>query len=263
MIVQIIEAFKDRLELAGRFFGFSLECLVGSFVSLAQRPGAVFVQFERVALGSCALVAAAGASIGAVTWLQLHRLLVTYGIEATLPSVLAVAVLVETGPMLASLLVAGRLGAGLAAELGSMKLTEELDALSLLGAPVVPTLVAPRVIACTLAVPFLTVLIDTTAIAGGFLAESLAGTLSWQVFWTRSFEYIQLSVVVPATLKTAVFGALIGVVGCWTGLMAERSTEAVGRAATRGVVRSMLAVFVANVLMVPLIQLVTKLIGWE
>ena len=175
-------------------------------------------------------MAAAGASVGLVTWLQLRRLMAEYGFKkANLPSVLAAAVLVETGPILASLLVAGRLGAGLAAELGSMSLTEEVDALAVLGAPVVPTLVGPRVVACLLAVPLLTVVIDASALFGGLVAELAAGTLSAQVYWRQVPNFLRLPDVIPATLKTAVFGAVIGLIGCWTGLNAERLDRGVGR----------------------------------
>jgi phospholipid/cholesterol/gamma-HCH transport system permease protein len=248
--------------VAGEVVEYVLEAVGGAFASITRRPGAILEQFERVALGSVGLIAVAGLSIGLVTWLQLHRLLAAYGFEASLPGVLAVAVLVETGPILASLLVAGRLGAGLAAELGSMNLTEELDAITVLGAPPVPTLVGPRLVACTLATPLLAIVIDGAALAGGLLAELCAGNLSPAVYSRHAFEYIRLCDTIPATLKTAVFGAIVGLVGCWTGLHAERSTEAVGRAATRGVVRSMLAVFAADVALVPLIQTFVAAIGW-
>jgi phospholipid/cholesterol/gamma-HCH transport system permease protein len=253
----------DWLEGFGRFVDFALRAIAAMPRAAVARPREVARQFERVAWGSLPIVAVAGVSVGLVTWLQMRRLLVTYGVPEALPSVLAAAVLVETGPILASLLVAGRLGAGLAAELGSMALTEEIDAREVLGAPPIRTLVAPRAIACTLAVPLLTVLIDAAALLGGLVAELTGGTLSARAFLARSLDFLWLRDVVPSTLKTAIFGLLVGLIGCWTGLSAERSTESVGRAATRGVVRAMLAVFAANLVLVPLLQALVDLSGWR
>jgi len=246
----------------GRFLEFCVRVLVAVPWTLASRPSETLAQFERVAIQSLPIVLGAGLSVGLVTWFQTHRVLAAHGAEAALPSFLGVVILVEIGPMLASLLVASRMGAGLAAELGSMKLNEEIDALIVLGSNPYQGLVATRTIACAVAVPLLTVLIDTAALGGGLAAELTAGNLSASAYGNRVMDFLRLSDIIPATIKTALFGLLIGLVGCWTGLNAGRSSEAVGRAATSGVVRSILAVFAANALVVPLLQGVVEAAGW-
>ena len=133
----------------------------------------------------------------------------------------------------------------------------------MLGAPPIATLVAPRAIACMVAIPLLTILLDGFALAGGLIAEMAGGSLSLQSYGAKSLDFLRLRDVIPSTAKTAVFGLLVGLIGCWTGLNADRSTEAVGRAATRGVVRSMIAVFAANLVLVPLIQGIVDSTGWS
>ena len=251
-----------QLEQFGRFLDFTARTLAAIPAVLVRRTGDVIWQFEQVAVKSLPIMLGAGASVGLVAWFQTHRLLVAQGAESALPSFLAVAVVVEIGPVLAGVLVASRMGAGLAAELGSMSLNEEIEARIVLGADPVPSLVGPRAIACALAVPLLTVIIDASALVGALAGELSAGKLSPVVFWHDSLIFLRLSDVIPATLKTAVFGFLVGLIGCWTGLNADRSTEAVGRAATRGVVRSTLAVFASNVVLVPCIQVAIERMGW-
>jgi len=247
----------------GRLAEFALSGSVAAVAALRGRPSEVVRQFERVAWGSLPIVAVAGLSVGAVSWMQSRRQLVAFGLDETLPSVLGAAVIVETGPMLASILVAARIGAGLAAEFSSKRLTEELDATEVLGAPVMEALVGPRIAACVLALPLLTIVIDTAALLGGLAAELAGGSLSAVGYARRCMDYVRLVDAVPGTLKTAVFGGVIGLLGCWVGLRSDRSTEAIGRSATAGVVLSILAVFGLNLLIVPLVQASAAALGWR
>jgi phospholipid/cholesterol/gamma-HCH transport system permease protein len=171
-----------------------------------------------------------------------------------LPQALALAVVLEFAPIGAGLLVAGRTGASLGAELGSMRETEQIDALEALGLSPLRLLVAPRVLACMLAMPILTVFIAYLALAAGYAAEAIGGSLSGTQYVSEVLRVLTLNDVIPATLKTIVFGFLTGAVGCYHGLQASGGTEGVGRAATRGVVGSILLVLVADVLLVKVIQ---------
>lgn len=238
-----------------RFGDFCLATMAMMPSSILRRPAEVFRQFERVAWGGVPIAATAGLSIGFVTWLQARRMLIEYGAEASLPSVMALAVLVETGPMLASLLTAGRMGAGLGAEMGSMRLNEEVDAREVLGAPIIASLVAPRAVASMIAVPLLTVVLGASALAAALIAESINGATSPRVFAAHIFDFVRLRDVIPSTIKTAAFGLIVALVGCDAGLKADRSTDAIGRASTRGVVRSMLAIFVVNAFFVAFLRI--------
>ena len=239
-----------------QFLDFSWATIIAMPGAFFGRPREVLRQFDRVACGGALIAATAGVCIGLVTWIQLRRLLVVYGAEERLPSVLAAAILLETGPILASLLVAGRMGAGLGAELGSMTATEELDAREVLGAPTIGSLIAPRALACLLAVPLLTVVLDAGALLGGLLGELAGGGSSAARFQGHFFDFVRPGDLAPATLKTAAFGLIVALIGCDAGCRAGRSTEEIGRAATTGVVRSMVAVFAVNVLLTLLIRAV-------
>lgn len=138
-----------------------------------------------------------------------------------------------------------------------MRLTEQIDALEVLGLSPIKLLVAPRVLACMLALPLLTITIAYAALAGSYLAESLGGSLSWTQYQAACLRSLRLRDAVPATLKTSVFGYLIGTAGCWFGLNAHGGTEGVGQAATRGVVSATFLVLLANVGLVRLIQVCT------
>jgi phospholipid/cholesterol/gamma-HCH transport system permease protein len=248
------------LEGVGRFSHFALRALLAAPLPLL-RPRELLAQLYSVLLGAAPLGLVAGFAVGAVVWMHLRGALEQVagrGAVQYLPQALALAVVLEFAPIAAGLIVAGRSGASLGAELGSMRLTEQIDALEILGVSPFRLLVAPRVLACMLALPLLTVFIDYLAIFSGYLAElTTSGGLSLTQYRNEVLRVLTPRDVVPATLKTVVFGWLIGVTGCYCGLSAQGGTEGVGRAATRGVVLSIFLVLVADVVLVRVIQVLT------
>jgi phospholipid/cholesterol/gamma-HCH transport system permease protein len=247
------------LETLGRISHFALRTL-WILPSALARPRELLVQLSHVLLGALPLGLAAGAAIGAVVWMHLRGALMTVGGPGAvqyLPQALALAVVLEFAPIAAGLIVAGRSGASLGAELGSMRLTEQIDALEVLGQSPLRELIGPRVLACMLTLPLLTIFIAHLALGAGFVAEALGGSLTWSQYENATLKVLSLSDVIPATLKTVVFGFLTGVAGCFFGVNAHGGTEGVGRAATRGVVASILLVLVSDVLLVKIIQLLT------
>jgi len=219
------------------------------------RPREWLSQLYAVLMGTLPVAAAAGAALGVVAWLQMRGLLFRFQAESLLPSALSLAVVWELGPVIAGLVAAARVGAGMGAELGSMRLTEQIDALSALAVSPVGRLVAPRVLACMIALPLITVLVDHVAILSAYLAEAVGGNLTWTMYHQESLRFLRLSDAIPATLKTLVFGFLVGVTGCYCGLNASGGADSVGRAATKAVVVSLLLVLAADVVLVRLIQL--------
>ncbi|HXG12161.1 MAG TPA: ABC transporter permease [Gemmataceae bacterium] len=250
----------DLLDNLGRAVHFAIRALFAVPLGL-RRPRELASQLYEVLLGALPLGAVAGLAVGAVVWMHLRGSLEEVagrGAVQYLPQALALAVVLEFAPLSAGFIVAGRTGATLGAELGSMRLTEQVDALEVMGLSPLKELVAPRVLACILALPLLTVFIDYLAILSGYLAELAAGgSLSWTQYQSNVLRVLAPSDVVPATLKTLAFGYLIGVTGCYFGLSARGGTEGVGRAATRGVVVSIFLVLVSNVILVRLIQVLT------
>ena len=223
-----------------------------------RRPGELLAQLYRILLGALPLAVTAGAAIGVVVWMHLRGALQSVGGPGAvqyLPQALSLAVVLEFAPIAAGLIVAGRSGASLGAELGSMRLTEQIDALEVLGLSPLRELVAPRLAACMAALPVLTLFIMYLALGCGYLAEALGGSMTMTQYINECLRVLRLRDVIPATLKTVVFGYLVAVVGCWYGMNARGGTEGVGHAATGGVVVSIFLVLVSDVVLVKAIQI--------
>jgi phospholipid/cholesterol/gamma-HCH transport system permease protein len=202
---------------------------------------------------SVPLVATSGFAIGVVLSMHTRSSLERFGAETLIPAGLGIALVRETGPLITALLVSGRVGAGIGAELGAMKVTEQIDALEAVAVDSFKFLAVTRIVACVLALPLLTTLMDFCGIIGGFVAETTISGMSWQLYVRRAFSLIELSDFVPATLKTAVFGLIIGTVASYLGFTANQGTEGVGRASTRSVVFASILIILTNVVLVKLI----------
>ncbi len=223
----------------------------------ALRPPYEFRETSRqlfeLGCRSVPLIAASGFAVGVVLSMHTRASLARFGAEALIPAGLALALVRETGPLTAGLLLSGRIGAGIGAELGAMKVTEQIDALEATAVDSFRYLVVTRVVACVIALPILTSVMNAAGIMGGYAAETSITGVPLQTYLRQAFSSIQFSDLVPATLKTMVFGFIIATVASYLGINTSRGTEGVGQASTRSVVMASILLIAANVLLVRLI----------
>jgi phospholipid/cholesterol/gamma-HCH transport system permease protein len=210
-------------------------------------------QLFELGCRSVPLIAASGLAVGVVLSMHTRASLARFGAESLIPAGLAIALVRETGPLTAGLLLSGRIGAGIGAELGAMKVTEQIDALEAVAVDPFKYLVVTRVIACVIAVPLLTTVMNFTGMLGGFAAETAVTGMPLGTYFRQAFGAIQFSDLIPATLKTMVFGFIIATVSSYLGMHTTRGTEGVGQASTRSVVLSSILLIAANVLLVRII----------
>jgi phospholipid/cholesterol/gamma-HCH transport system permease protein len=210
-------------------------------------------QLFELGLRSAPLIAVSGMAVGVVLSMHTRASLERFGAEAMIPAGLAIALVRETGPLTAGLLLSGRIGAGIGAELGAMRVTEQIDALEASAVDSFRYLVVTRVAACIVALPILTTIMNFAGMLGGFLAETATTGMPLPLYFNRAFSIVDLTDYVPATIKTMVFGFIIATMSSYLGFTTESGTEGVGRASTRAVVFSSMLIIVANVVLVRLI----------
>jgi phospholipid/cholesterol/gamma-HCH transport system permease protein len=210
-------------------------------------------QVFEIGWRSLPLVALAGVAIGVVLSMHTRASFERFGAEVMIPAGLAIALVRETGPLATGLLVAGRVGAGIGAELGAMKVTEQIDALEAVAVDAFKFLAVTRIIACIVAMPLLTTVMDFAGILGGYVAQASIDGMSARLYFHRAFSVIEFSDFLPATLKTVVFGFIIGTVASYLGFTTSRGTEGVGRASTSSVVTASICIILVNVVLVKLI----------
>jgi phospholipid/cholesterol/gamma-HCH transport system permease protein len=249
MFERVGAAILAALAWVGDVSLFGLRALRDAF-----RPPFEFGEIARhvfeIGWRSAPLIATSGFAIGVVLSMHTRASLERFGAEAMIPAGLALALIKETGPLTCGLLMSGRVGAGIGAELGAMKVTEQIDALEAVAVDSFKFLAVTRILACIIAMPLLTTLMDFCGIVGGYLAEATISGMSWQLYFRRAFSLIDFADFIPSTLKTAVFGMIIGTVACYLGFTTSRGTEGVGQASTRSVVMASILIIMSNVVLV-------------
>jgi len=216
----------------------------------------IILQMDNIGVGSLVIVAMTGFFSGAVMALQMSRALATYGSISKTGTLVSLTLARELGPVLSAIMVAGRNASGIASELGSMKVTEQIDAMRALGTDPIQKLVTPRLIATLVMLPLLTVIADFVGMFGGFIIAEWFLGLSSKQYWTSVWQALSWNDVVQGgILKPGAFAIIISLVGCFYGLRATGGTQGVGRATTQAVVASITLVFIVDLL-------ITKFILW-
>ena len=195
---------------------------------------------------SLLLVGVTGFILGLVFTLQSRPTLMEFGAESWMPSMVSISIVREIGPVIIALICAGRIGSGIGAELGSMRVTEQIDAMEVSGTNPFKYLVVTRILAATLMLPLLIIFGDAIALFGSAIVENLKGDVSYMLYFNKVFNALKFSDVIPATGKSFFFGFAIGLVGCFKGYNCKKGTVGVGEASNSAVVYTSMLLFVID-----------------
>jgi len=231
-----VEAFQDFILLSIR--------AVRNIFRSPHYADDIFGQMDVIGVGSLFIVSLIGLFSGIVMALQMARALTTYGAQGQVGSIVSFTLVRELGPVLTALLVAGRNASGIASELGSMKVTEQIDAMRALGTDPIQKLVTPRLIALAVVLPLLTIISDFIGLTGGYFIASTMLGLTFSEYWTSAWQVLEYNDIAQGLLKPLVFAVIIALVGCFYGMRTSGGTQGVGRSTTRAVVSSSVWIFV-------------------
>lgn len=207
-------------------------------------------QCFQIGYRSLVLVGVTGFIMGLVITLQTRPTLLEFGAVSWMPSMVGISIVREIGPVITAVICAGKIGSGIGAELGSMKVTEQIDAMEVSGTNPFKYLVVTRIVATTLMLPILVILSDVLALYGSFLVENVKGQVSFVLYFDQVFENLEFGDLIPATIKTFFFGFAIGLVGCYKGYYSKKGTAGVGRAANSAVVVASMLLFILDLIAV-------------
>lgn len=212
-------------------------------------------QCYQIGNKSVGLIAVTGIIIGLVLTIQSRPPLAEFGAVGMLPGMVAISIIREMGPVITALICAGKIGSSMGAELGSMRVSEQIDAMEVSNTNPVNFLIIPRVLAATIMIPLLTLYADAIGIFGSWLGVNIKDDVSIQLFINQAFNSVSFIDLVPAVIKSFFFGAVIGLVGCYKGFNAGRGTESVGIAANSAVVTSSLLLIIVDLVAVQITDL--------
>ena len=250
---------KDTCVRFTRYVGsmttFALRCLLGFFRPPFETKETLR-HIDELGAKSLPLVGTTGLIVGLILAIQSRPVLARFGAELYVPAMVSISVVRELGPILSALMVAGRVGSGISAELGSMRVTEQIDAMEVSGIDSFRFLVVTRVLACTLILPLLTGIFNVLAILGAFVPAVTEMHMSWTLYFHWAVYSLWLRDVVPAILKTLAFGFIIGVIGSHHGYTVSGGTEGVGHASTNAVVSASLLLLLSDMILAKLIVLI-------
>ena len=239
---KFLNEMGDIARFTGRFFK--------EIVKPRQEVEEFFRQCYWIGYKSLPLVAITAFIMGLVLTIQSRPTLVEFGAQSLLPAMVAVSLVREISPVITALICAGKVGSGMGAELGSMRVTEQIDAMDVSGTNPFRYLVVTRVLAATLMLPVLSNLSNAIALFGGYIGVNLRGQVSWSLYWTQVFDSLSFGDVMPSLIKTFFFGFAIGIIGCYKGYNTQHGTEGVGRSANSAVVVASLLVFIIDLIAV-------------
>jgi phospholipid/cholesterol/gamma-HCH transport system permease protein len=239
-----VETFQEFLYLSGRAFR--------NIVRSPHYADDILLQMDAIGVGSLFIVSLIGFFSGVVMALQMSRALATYGAQGQIGQIVSITLVRELGPVLASLLVAGRNASGIASELGSMRVTEQIDAMRALGTDPIQKLVTPRLIAMAVVLPLLTIIADFLGLIGGwFIAYSMLNITTDQ-YWSTAWRILEYNDLTQGLLKPFLFAIVIALVGCYYGMNTSGGTQGVGRATTKAVVVASVWIFIITSMLDPL-----------
>lgn len=242
-------SIKNTFGVAGGIASFAIRFFRECFKPRYEF-GELLKQCYFIGYKSLPLVGLTAFIMGLVITMQSRPTLVEFGAEAWLPKMVSISLIREISPVITALICAGKVGSGIGAELGSMRVTEQIDAMEVSGTNPFKFLVVTRVLAATLMLPLLAVMADAIALYGAYLGCNIHSVVSWELFWNQVVETNSYSDIVPAVIKTFFFGFAIGIVGCYMGYFSNKGTEGVGRSANAAVVVSSLLVFILDLIAV-------------